>query len=143
MIRVKDKAASLKFYQEVLGMEKIREVKNPDNQFDLIFLAYPNSPSAGPQAQREGILELTYNYDTEKQENFKYHDGNSEPQGFGHIAIAVDDLDSACQRFEEKGVDWKKRLTDGKMKDVAFLYDPDKYWVEIIQNEKLKQRSKW
>lgn len=40
---------------------------------------------------------------------------------FGHICVSVDDLDAACKRFEEKGVTWKKRLTDGRMKNVAFI----------------------
>ena len=59
--------------------------------------------------------------------------GNDEPQGFGHLAISVDDLDAGCSRFEELGVKWKKRLIDGRMKNVAFLLDPDGYWIEIIQ----------
>lgn len=42
-------------------------------------------------------------------------------------AVAVDDLDAACQRFEDQGVNWKKRLTDGRMKNVAFILDPDNY----------------
>lgn len=64
---------------------------------------------------------MTWNYGTEKDADFKYHDGNAEPQGFGHIAVTVDDLDAACKRWEEKGVSWKKKLTDGKMKNIAFL----------------------
>jgi hypothetical protein len=42
-------------------------------------------------------------------------------------AVAVDDLDAACQRVEDQGVNWKKRLTDGRMKNVAFILDPDNY----------------
>ena len=57
--------------------------------------------------------------------------------------VSVDDLDAACKRFEELGVNWKKRLTDGRMKNVAFVLDPDNYWIEIIQNEKLKGRANW
>jgi lactoylglutathione lyase len=29
-------------------------------------------------------------------------------------------------------------LTEGRMKNIAFLLDPDGYWVEIVQNEVLK-----
>jgi lactoylglutathione lyase len=43
------------------------------------------------------------------------------------IGITVDDLDAACKRFEDLGVNWKKRLTDGRMKSVAFILDPDNY----------------
>lgn len=50
--------------------------------------------------------------------------------------ITVDDIDAACQRFESLECNWKKRLTDGRMKNVAFLLDPDNYWVEVVQNER-------
>jgi lactoylglutathione lyase len=43
------------------------------------------------------------------------------------IYFSVDDLDAACKRFEDLGVNWKKRLTDGRMKNVAFVLDPDNY----------------
>ena len=135
MIRVKDIEASLKFYQDVMGMTLIRTNENPDNKFNLYFLGYPESSNPPTQAHREGLLELTWNYGTEKDPDFKYHNGNKEPQGFGHICVSVDDLDKACSMFEEKGVRWQKRLTDGRMKNVAFVLDPDDYWVEIIQNE--------
>lgn len=52
------------------------------------------------------------------------------------IGISVDDIDAACARFEELKCNWKKRLTDGRMKNVAFLLDPDGYWVEVVQNER-------
>ncbi|KAH8816135.1 Glyoxalase/Bleomycin resistance protein/Dihydroxybiphenyl dioxygenase [Xylogone sp. PMI_703] len=146
MIRVKDAEKSLKFYQEVLGMTLMRTSENAANNFNLYFLGYPGKqglPQEGSTADREGLLELTWNYGTEKDENFQYHNGNDQPQGFGHICVSVDDLDSACKRFEDLGVKWKKRLTDGRMKNVAFILDPDNYWVEVIQNEKLKERANW
>ncbi|KAI0009224.1 lactoylglutathione lyase [Xylariaceae sp. FL0662B] len=138
MIRVKDAVKSLKFYQEVLGMSLFRTVEQPAGGFNLYFLGcqpLKGSPGNRHTGHLEGLLELTWNYGTEKDENFKYHDGNAEPQGFGHICISVDDLDDACARFESLNVNWKKRLTDGRMKNVAFLLDPDGYWVEIVQNE--------
>ena len=39
----------------------------------------------------------------------------------------VDDVVKACERFEELGVPFQKRLTDGKMNNIAFLLDPDGY----------------
>jgi lactoylglutathione lyase len=93
MIRVKDHEKSLKFYQEVVGMSLLRTVENKDAKFNLYFLGYtggkeaPTTSASGVSstANREGILELTWNYGTEKDASFKYHNGNDEPQGFGHI----------------------------------------------------------
>jgi lactoylglutathione lyase len=153
-----------------MGMTLVRTIENKDAAFNLYFLGYPASnPTAqegakNPVAEWEGLLELTWNYGTEKQEGKVYHDGNSEPQGFGHICkptrhlsdnslnyadigvlagVSVDDLNAACDRFESLNVNWKKRLTDGRMRNVAFILDPDGYWIEVIQNEALKRTSNW
>ena len=103
------------------------------------FLGYQNvseesANGVNPTNDKEGLLELTWNYGTEKDANFKYHNGNDEPQGFGHVCITVDDMDAACQRFEDKGVNWKKRMTDGRMKNIAFILDPDNYWIEVCRS---------
>lgn len=75
-----------------------------------------------------GILELTHNHGTESDPNFKgYANGNSDPRGFGHIAITVDNVEQACARFEKLGVPFQKKLTDGKMRNIAFILDPDGY----------------
>jgi lactoylglutathione lyase len=88
MIRVKDAEKSLKFYQEVLGMSLFRKSENAAAGFNLYFLGYPGTqglPVNEKTSDREGILELTWNYGTEKDENFHYHNGNDQPQGFGHL----------------------------------------------------------
>ncbi|KAL8418954.1 hypothetical protein RB594_002241 [Gaeumannomyces avenae] len=134
MIRVKDAERSIKFYQDVMGMKVLRELPNPEAGFTLYFLGYPERGEW--DYDREGLLELTWNHGTEKDDSFKgYHNGNDEPQGFGHICVSVDNLDAACKRFEDCSVNWKKRLTDGRMKNVAFVLDPDGYWVEIVSND--------
>jgi lactoylglutathione lyase len=120
MIRVKDHEKSLAFYKDVMGMKLKRTSENPGAKFNLYFLGYGADAPDGT-ADMEGLLELTWNYGTENDPDFKYHNGNDQPQGFGHICISVDDLDAACARFEEKGVNWKKRLTDGRMKNIAFV----------------------
>lgn len=147
MIRVKDGEKSIKFYEDVFGMTLMRTSEQKEAKFNLYFLGYPgdygkppykSENNVNPLAGKEGLLELTWNYGTEKEEGQVYHNGNDEPQGFGHICVAVDDLDKACAYMEEKKVNWKKRLTDGRMKHVAFVLDPDNYWIEVIQNDKLK-----
>ena len=55
--------------------------------------------------------------------------------------VSVDNIDAACARFESLNVNWKKRLTDGRMKNVAFVLDPDNYWVEIVQNERFTGKA--
>lgn len=42
------------------------------------------------------------------------------------------DVDAACVRFEQQGVEFVKRPNDGRMKGLAFIKDPDGYWIEIF-----------
>jgi len=135
MIRVKDPEESLAFYRNVLGMTLIDTVPNSD--FTLYFLGYDHgedSVSKDNKFAREAVLELTHNHGTETDESFGgYASGNTEPgRGFGHIAIAVPDIQAACERFETLNVNFKKRLTEGKMQNIAFILDPDGYWIEIV-----------
>lgn len=135
MLRAKDPKKSLAYY-EMLGMKQINKMENPDAKFDLYFLAYdsPRAPGHGAHwTDRQGVLELTHNYGTEKDEGFKVANGNSEPgKGFGHICVSVDNIQAACQRIEDAGYKFQKKLSDGRMRHIAFALDPDGYWVEII-----------
>lgn len=88
MIRVKDIEKSLKFYQDICGMSLVRTIENKDAGFNLYFLGYTGGRTLDSESEiprLEGLLELTWNYGTEKDEDFKYHNGNDQPQGFGHI----------------------------------------------------------
>jgi len=64
--------------------------------------------------------------------------GNAQPQGFGHICFSVPHLDTAIRWFDENGVPYVKRPDQGKMKDIAFIRDPDGYWIEILEPARLK-----
>ena len=86
MIRVKDHQKSLEFYQEVFGMTLIRTVEKKDSKINLYLLGYKGVPSTSAN-DREGLLELAWSYGTESDPDFKYHNGNSQPQGFGHIGM--------------------------------------------------------
>ncbi|MDH4764628.1 lactoylglutathione lyase [Pseudomonas oryzihabitans] len=141
MLRVKNLETSLDFYTRVLGFTVVDHKDFPDAKFSLTFLALvdrnqvPQDPEAHQRWRKStpGILELTHNHGTENDAEFSYHNGNSDPRGFGHTCVAVPDIRAACERFEQLGVAFQKRLTDGSMKEIAFIKDPDGYWVEVIQ----------
>jgi lactoylglutathione lyase len=148
MLRVKDPAVSLDFYTRVMGMRLLRQLDFPEMKFTLYFLSRRVEGEQPPPdaAQRtawtfaqRGILELTHNWGTESDAGFKYHDGNAQPQGFGHICFSVPDLDQAVAWFDQNDVVYVKRPDQGKMKDVAFIKDPDGYWIEIVEPGRLKQ----
>ena len=147
MLRIKDPAVSLDFYTRVFGMRVLRKLDFPEMKFSLYFLHRASADQTPPEdvgertawtfAQR-GILELTHNWGTEADPAFKYHDGNAQPQGFGHICFSVPDLDAAVAWFDENQITYVKRPEQGKMKDVAFIKDPDGYWIEIVEPGRLK-----
>ena len=143
MLRIRDPEKSLDFYTRVLGMSLVKRFDFPEMEFTLFFLGYvrsfdppvPESPRERAQYafSQKAMLELTYNWGTESDPAFPgYHDGNSEPRGFGHIGITVPDVHEACKRFDSLGIDFVKRPDDGKMKGLAFIKDPDGYWIEIL-----------
>ena len=151
MLRVKDPAVSLDFYTRIFGMSLLRKLDFPEMQFSLYFLAKLSEDDVVPEdaGQRtvwtfsqRGVLELTHNWGTETQAEFAYHNGNAQPQGFGHICFSVPDLEAAIRWFDENKVNYVKRPEQGKMKDVAFVTDPDGYWIEIVQPDLLAQMGR-
>lgn len=146
MLRVKDPAVSLDFYTRVIGMRVLRRLDFAEMRFSLYFLARVEADDVVPEEQgartvwtfsQRGILELTHNWGSEDDPTFKYHDGNAPPQGFGHICFSVPDLDDAIRWFDDNGVTYVKRPEQGKMKNVAFIKDPDGYWIEILEAARL------
>ena len=140
MLRVRDPKISLDFYSRVLGMKLLRKVDFNEWKFSLYFLAMQKEETSGTDEQRakytaglSGVLELTHNHGTEEHAETPYHNGNTDPRGFGHICFSVPDIKVACARFEKLGVSFQKRLGEGGMKSIAFIKDPDNYWVEIIE----------
>lgn len=85
-------------------------------------------------SQRTTLVELTHNWGTEDPAtNFAgYHTGNTEPRGFGHLAVVVPDIYAAIDRIEAAGAKIVKKPDDGRMKGIAFVADPDGYWIEFI-----------
>jgi lactoylglutathione lyase len=137
MLRVKDPQASIKFYEH-LGMKQINKFEFPgQGDFDLYFLAY-DSPSAVSHGKhwtdREGIIELTHNYGTEKDPNYKVANGNQEPgKGFGHVCVSVDNIQAACQRLEDAGYKFQKKLKDGRMHHIAVSNLPCLFLLLLLE----------
>lgn len=148
MLRVRDPKVSVAFYQDVLGMTLLDRYDFEAMQFSLYFVGYlgagetiPADPGARAQwvFARPALVELTHNWGSESDPNFAgFHDGNSDPRGFGHIGISVPDVYAACERFEKLGIEFVKRPDDGKMKGLAFIKDPDGYWIEILSPQGLR-----
>ena len=122
MLRVTNLELSIQFYTEVLGMKLLRQQEYPDGRFTLAFVGYGSESD-------HAVIELTYNWDTDH-----YDLGN----GFGHIAIAVEDAYKACELIKEKGGIVTREA--GPMKHgstvIAFVKDPDGYMIELIQHQK-------
>ncbi|KAM9477398.1 lactoylglutathione lyase [Clarias gariepinus] len=140
MLRVKDPIKSLDFYTRILGMTLLQKFDFPSMRFTLYFLGFEDKKEIPTDVKertawtfsRRATIELTHNWGSETDENLSYHNGNSDPRGFGHIGIAVPDVHAACKLFEEQGVNFVKKPDDGKMKGLAFIQDPDGYWIEIL-----------
>lgn len=138
MLRVKDPKRSLDFYSRVLGMRLLRRLDFEEGRFSLYFLAMTRGeevPDALDERQRytfgrQSVLELTHNWGSESDDS-QYHNGNQDPRGSATSA-------SRCPTWwrpasvRTLGVNFVKPLDRG-MKNVAFISDPDGYWVEIVQ----------
>jgi lactoylglutathione lyase len=145
MLRIKDPERSVPFYRDVLGMSLLDRYDFPTMSFSLYFMGYPQGPAPSDRADRikwvfeqPALLELTHNWGTEDDPTFGYHNGNADPRGFGHIGLSVPDVRAACRRFEDLGVEFVKRPDDGAMKGLAFVKDPDGYWIEILSASTLR-----
>ncbi|ODV80403.1 glyoxalase I [Suhomyces tanzawaensis NRRL Y-17324] len=141
-LRVKDPKVSIPFYEKHFGFVK-QKVINGDS-FSLYILGIPNSiePGANWGAQ-SGLLELKHDFGSENDPNFSVNNGNDAPhRGFGHICVSVDNIVESEKKLLADGVQFKKKLSDGRQKNIAFVLDPDGYWIELIENGINKQEGK-
>lgn len=118
MIRVGNLEKSLQFYTEVLGMKLLRQKDYPDGEFTLAFVGY------GDEIDNT-VIELTYNWGKDRYEL---------GEGFGHIALEVDDVYEATDEIRKRG--GKIIREAGPMNAgttiIAFIEDPDGYPIELI-----------
>jgi len=118
MYRITDPEQSRAFY-EALGFRFSREmdiVRNGEREATNYFYSL---------GEAESVLELTYN-----------HDGRTYDlgTGYGHVAIAVDDLDATLAQLGEQGIEPERepyRVREGGSR-ICFVRDPDGYRIELI-----------
>ena len=119
MIRVGNLERSIRFYTQVLEMRVLRKEDYPDGRFSLAFVGYG-------EERFHPVIELTYNW------GVGHYDLGD---GFGHIAIEVDDVYQAVERIKLNG--GKVVREAGPMKHgstvIAFAEDPDGYKIELLQ----------
>jgi lactoylglutathione lyase len=118
MLRITDPEKSRSFY-EALGFTFSRDmdiVRNGELEATNYFFSLGDD---------ENVLELTFN-----------HDGRTYDLGdaYGHIAIAVDDLEQTLGELNEQGIEPERepyRVREGGSL-ICFVRDPDQYRVELI-----------
>ena len=118
MYRITDPEKSRSFY-EALGLEFRRDmdiVREGQKEATNYFFGVPG---------QEEELELTFN-----------HDGRTYEMGtaYGHVALAVDDLDETLARLKEQGIEPERepyRVREGGSR-ICFVRDPDDYRIELI-----------
>ena len=118
MLRVTDPEKTRAFY-EALGLEFRGEmdiVRNGEKEATNYFFGVPG---------QEEELELTF-----------IHDGRTYEigTGYGHIALAVDDLAETLERLKEQGIEAERepyRVREGGSL-LCFVRDPDDYRIELI-----------
>lgn len=84
MLRVADLEAALEFYTRALDMRLLRRRDYPEGRFTLAFVGYQDERAAA-------ALELTHNWD---------RDGYTQGDGYGHLAIEVEDAAVTCARAD-------------------------------------------
>lgn len=119
MLRVGNLQRSIDFYTKGFGMKEIRRRDVPDGKYTLAFVGYG-------EEEDHTLIELTYNYGTEK-----YEMGTA----FGHLAVGVPDVAATTEKLRSLGA--KVTREPGPVKFgttiIAFVEDPDGYKIELVQ----------
>jgi lactoylglutathione lyase len=116
MIRVRDVERSLEFYEQFVGLRKVRERPIGDEAV-LVFLT---------DDDERYMIELTHN-----------RDGRDYTLGdqFGHLAFFVDELDPVVEDLERRGWEYRRSRPELSSRYI-FVKDPDGYDVEIIERRR-------
>jgi len=115
--RITDIDRSVAFYS-ALGFEETGRMPIRDEATNVFM----NIPGDGDEPR----LELTFNHDVDS-----YELGT----GYGHIAIAVPDLDARLAELAEQGIEPEKppyTVSEGGSR-LCFVRDPDGYRIELLE----------
>lgn len=112
---VKDLEASLKFYEEALGLTEQRRIEAEDGSFIIAYLGNDTT---------EFLLELTWL----KEHPEAYNLGECE----FHLAFRTEDYEAAHALHEKMGC----IVFENPAMGIYFITDPDGYWLEIVPAEK-------
>lgn len=114
MLRISDPTASLKFYNDFLGLHTIFIFNT--GAWTIYYLG-PRSVSIADLGTAQGLLELYYMPSKEGDERPKYRNGNEQDglgMGFGHLGFTVPDVEGALERAREMGIKILKPLGDDR-----------------------------
>lgn len=118
MIRVLNEQRSLDFYGKAFGLQ-VAERLGFDG-FTLIYLSNPET---------EFEVELTINHD--RSEPYSLGDG------YGHLAVSVNNLEAEHARLTQLGLNplpIKDFMHQGRLlARFVFIQDPDGYKIEVLQ----------
>lgn len=120
MLRVRDQDRAIDFYTRLLGMRELRQFDVPKLRHTLTFLGY------GAEAGNT-VIEIVHEWDRKES----YAPGDA----YGHIAIGVPDIRSACDRLRHAGIEVLQEpgATRKGGAVIAFVKDPEGYVVELIE----------
>jgi lactoylglutathione lyase len=118
MIRVHDLDRSLQFYKDALGLSTSHRLDFPD--FSLVYLR---------NEENDFEIELTWNKGREPA----YTHGD----GYGHVAVAVADLESEHERMAKLNMNptavKEFKRGDEMLARFFFIQDPDGYKIEVLE----------
>ncbi len=119
MIRVLDLDRSIEFYDKAFGLTVADHF-----DFDGFALVYLRND------ENDFEIELTLNKD--RSEPYTHGDG------YGHVAVCVDDVKADYRRLDDLGLgpnDVKEFHRDGElMARFFFVQDPDGYKIEVLEH---------
>ena len=118
MVRVLDEDRSVDFYKRAFDLDVAERMDFDD--FTLVYMK---------NAETDFEVELTVNKD--RAEPYEHGDG------YGHLAVSVEDVDAEHARFKEEGLnprDVVEFKRDGNLlAKFFFVQDPDGYQIEVLQ----------